>query len=163
MESVAVDGRHLSVHVHPDADVSLREIERLVERHSPSTKVDTDRLVPGPRTIFQLDAGVCFFCAEGPIGMTLARRSFVKSWSVVDYRERGRLRFRIEPVGEVLAAAMDVESFEDVILPSRYDGLGAPDLYWPTGGVAWRVDETSARHEAAISKKPLMLFPTAGT
>ncbi len=95
--------------------------------------------------------------------MTLACRSFVKSWSVVDYRERGRLRFRIEPVVEVLAAAMDVESFEDVILTSRYDGRGAPDLYWPTGGVAWRVDETSARHEAAISKKPLMLFPTAGT
>ncbi len=165
VDTVIVDGHRLELTVLADAEVSLREVEALVERHSSGTRVDTGQLLIGAHTIFQLDAGVCFRCAEEPIGQTLARRPFVRDWTVVDYQARGRLRFRVEPTDDELRAeAMDVESFEDVILTGRYDGLGAPDLYWSTGGgVAWRPDEQTARREATSSKKPLMIFPTAGT
>ena len=118
----------------------------------------------GARTIFQLNAGVCFFCAEGPLGQTLARRPFVSDWSVVDYHVKGRLRFRIEADDKTTIGALGgTDAFEDVILTDRYDGMGAPDLYWPTGGVEWRPDEAAARAEATRSRKPLMIFPTAGT
>ena len=56
-----------------------------------------------------------------------------------------------------------MDAFEDLVFTARYDGEGPLDLYWRTGGIAWRPDDESARREAAESKKPLMIFPTAGT
>jgi hypothetical protein len=111
-----------------------------------------------------MNAGVCFFCAEGPLGQTLARRSFVSDWSVVDYYAKGRLRFRINADGKATIGALGgTGAFEDIIITDRYEGLGAPNLYWATGGVEWRVNEAVARQEASRSQKPLILFPTAGT
>ena len=45
----------------------------------------------------------------------------------------------------------------------RYDGIDRVQHDWPTGGIAWRQDEEEARREALESRKPLLIFPTAGT
>ncbi len=153
----------LRLQVARDQEVRLREIARVLAERAPGTSVDRDRLAIDAHTIFELDAGVCFFCAEKPLGQTLARKSFIERWSVVDYAPKGRLRFRVEPRNAASLAALGGDTFEDIILTARYDGRGVPDLYWPTGGVLWRKDQAAARREATASKKPLMIFPTAGT
>ena len=156
--SIVTDGRSLTVEVAEDAEVRIRDIADVLADHAPQTEVDLDRLGISRHTIFELNAGVCFFCAEQPLGQTLARRAFVEDWSVVDYQAR------IEPNEDVRVEALGgTETFEDIVLTARYDGAGAPDLYWPTGSVEWRLDEATARQEATASKKPLMIFPTAGT
>ena len=158
--AVHVDEVTLTVDVAADAEVRVRDIASVLAEHSPQTSVDRDRLMISPHTIFEINAGVCFFCAEAPIDQTLGRRPFVQDWSVVDYRALGRMRFRIEPKTDfVLEELGGTDAFEDLILTSRYDGQGPPDLYWPTGGVEWRADEPTARREATASRKPLMIFP----
>ena len=162
--SVALGGDSLSIGIVSGAEVSLRELSSTLAAHAPGTGIERDGLRIDAHTIIQLNAGVCFFCAEEPLGQTLARRPFVADWSVVDYRAKGRLRFRIEATdGATIGDLGGTDAFEDIVLTDRYDGLGAPDLYWPTGGVEWRADEATARREATRSLKPLMIFPTAGT
>ena len=159
-----IDGKSISVDVADNAELRVSDINQVLAVHSPDTRVDRDRLIISPHTIFQLNAGVCFFCAEQPLGQTLDRRPFVKTWSVVDYWQLGRLLFRIEPNRVVRIEELGrTNAFEDIVLTNQFDDRGAPDLYWSTGGVEWRKDEQAARHEATASKKPLMIFPTAGT
>ncbi len=164
--SVALDSDNdaLSIEVVSGAAVSIRDLSGALAEHAPDTRIDRDRIRIAAHTIIQLNAGVCFFCAEGPLGQTLARRPFVVDWSVVDYRTKGRLLFRIEATGGATIGQLGgTDAFEDIVLTDRYDGLGPPDLYWATGGVEWRADEATARREATRSRKPLMIFPTAGT
>ncbi len=164
--SVALDDDNdaLSIEVVSGAEVSIRDLSGALAEHAPDTQIDRDGIRISTHTIIQLNAGVCFFCAEEPLGQTLARRPFVADWSVVDYRAKGRLRFRLETTGGATIGKLGgTDAFEDVVLTDRYDGLGAPDLYWTTGGVEWRADEASARREATRSRKPLIIFPTAGT
>ena len=73
------------------------------------------------------------------------------------------MRFRVEPKGPLTFGSLEGDSFEDVVFTHRYSNAGWVNLYWPTGGIAWRADEKAARREATESKKPLMIFPTAGT
>ncbi len=162
--SVALDGDALRLEVESGAEVSIRDLSGALARHAPDTRIDRDGLRIAAHTIIQLNAGVCFFCAEGPLGQTLARRPFVADWSVVDYQTKGRLLFRIEATGGATIGQLGgTDAFEDIVLTDRYDGLGPPDLYWATGGVEWRADEATARREATRSRKPLMIFPTAST
>jgi len=162
--AASFDGNELSVKVTPGAEVSVRDVAAVLAAHAPGAHLERDGVAIGAHTIFQMNAGVCFFCAEEPLGQTLARRPFVSDWSVVDYRAKGRLRFRIDADGEATIGDLGgTDAFEDVVLTDRYDGLEALDLYWATGGVEWRSDEATARQEATRSRKPLMLFPTAGT
>jgi hypothetical protein len=145
-----IDGKSISVDVADNAELRVSDINQVLAVHSPDTTVDRDRLIISPHTIFQLK--------------TLDRRPFVKTWSVVDYWQLGRLLFRIEPNRVVRVEELGrTNAFEDIVLTNQFDDRGAPDLYWPTGGVEWRKDEQAARHEATASKKPLMIFPTAGT
>jgi len=156
--AVQASGRNsLRITIDETSELRLTEIERLLR-----APVDRSRLPLNRKTIFEIEAGQCFFCAEGPLGKRLDARAFVKRWSVVDYAPKGRLRFRIEPDREVSLDALGL-SVEDVVLTARYEGIERVDLYWPTGGISWRANERSAREEAARSKKPLMIFPTAGT
>ena len=162
--SVALDGDTLSIEVVSGAEVSIRDLSGALAEYAPDTRIDRDRIRIAAHTIIQLNAGVCFFCAEGPLGQTLARRPFVVDWSVVDYRTKGRLLFRIEATGDATIGQLGgTDAFEDIVLTDRYDGLGPPDLYWATGGVEWRADEATARREATRSRKALLIFPTAGT
>ena len=156
-------GGRLQLQVADGAEVRLSSLAAALATGAPSTAVDRDRLPVTANTIFEMNAGQCFFCAEKPIGHTLSRLPFVKHWAVVDYVTKGRMRFRVEPNGPLEFASLQGDPFEDVILTMRYAESGPVDLYWPTGGVAWRPDEKSARREATESKKPLMIFPTAGT
>lgn len=161
---IVVEPGALRVEVLPDGEVRVSEIARVLSEHAPGTRPDRDRLVIGPHTIFEMNAGVCFFCAEKPLGQALMRRPFVRDWSVVDYWTRGRMRFRVETREAAPVEALGGgELLEDVILTARYVGRGEPDLYWPTGGVEWRPDEAAARREATASRRPLLIFPTAGT
>ena len=164
--SVALDGDNdaLSIEVVSGAEVSIRDLSGALAQHAPDTQIARDGIRISTHTIIQLNAGVCFFCAEEPLGQALARRPFVVDWSVVDYRAKGRLRFRLEAMGGATIGKLGgTDAFEDIVLTDRYDGLGAPDLYWATGGVEWRADEATARREATRSRKPLVIFPTAGT
>ena len=163
VERIDVSGTSLSLNVAPDHEVRLRDLARAIERFTDKTTVDTDRLPIGPHTIFEINAGQCFFCAEAPLGATLARMKFLKKWTVVDYATKGRLRFRVEAEGQVPLSAIGGDTFEDILFTARYDATERLDLYWPTGGIAWRADERTARDEATASRKPLMIFPTAGT
>lgn len=154
----------LSLEVAPDSEVSVSDVVAVLSEYAPNSRLERDGVTIGAHTIFQMNAGVCFFCAEGPLGQTLARRSFVSDWSVVDYYAKGRLRFRINADGKATIGALGgTSAFEDIIITDRYEGLGAPNLYWATGGVEWRANEATARQEASHSQKPLILFPTAGT
>ncbi|MEC8951839.1 MAG: hypothetical protein VYB87_01670 [Acidobacteriota bacterium] len=164
VRAAALDREVLSLEVAPDSEVSVSDIVAVLTEHAPGSRLERDGVTIGAHTIFQMNAGVCFFCAEGPLGQTLARRSFVSDWSVVDYYAKGRLRFRVDADGKATIGALGgTSAFEDIIITDRYEGLGAPNLYWATGGVAWRANEAIARQEASRSQKPLILFPTAGT
>ena len=164
VRAAALDREVLSLEVAPDSEVSVSDIVAVLTEHAPGSRLERDGVTIGAHTIFQMNAGVCFFCAEGPLGQTLARRSFVSDWSVVDYYAKGRLRFRIDADGKATIGALGgTGAFEAIIITDRYEGLGAPNLYWATGGVAWRANEAIARQEASRSQKPLILFPTAGT
>ena len=160
---VDASGDGLTLEVAPDSEVRLRTLERALARLTSKTRIDSDRLLIGPQTILELNAGRCYFCAETPLGATLARMQFVKNWTVVDYVTKGRLRFRIEPQGEVPLRLMGGDTFEDIVFTARYDGHERVNLYWPGAGIAWRANEAVARSEATASRKPLMIFPTAGT
>ena len=164
VRAAALDREVLSLEVAPDSEVSVSDVVAVLSEYAPNSRLERDGVTIGAHTIFQMNAGVCFFCAEGPLGQTLARRSFVSDWSVVDYYAKGRLRFRINADGKATIGALGgTGAFEDIIITDRYEGLGAPNLYWPTGGVKWRANEATARQEASHSQKPLILFPTAGT
>jgi hypothetical protein len=160
---VEASGDALALEIAPDSAVRLRDLSRALARYTSKTRIDTDRLLIGRHTILEINAGRCFFCAEGPLGATLARMRFVKTWTVVDYVTKGRLRFRLEPHGEVPLSLLGGDTFEDILFTARYDEVERLDLYWPTGGVAWRPNEKTARSEATASRKPLLIFPTAGT
>lgn len=128
------------------------------------TAIDRRRLPLGPHTIFEMDAGQCFFCAERPLGKRLSRRPVVRRWTVVDYAARGRLRFRIEPrTADATLGALGRLPVEDILFTTRYEGVERVELYWPSGGIRWRESEKAARREASDSAKPLLIFPTAGT
>ena len=164
--AVALDGDNdaLSIEAVSGSEFSIHDLSGALAEHAPDTQIDRDGISIAAHTVIQLNAGVCFFCAEEPLGQTLARRPFVVDWSVVDYRAKGRLRFRLETTGGATIGQLGgTDAFEDIVLTDRYDGLGAPDLYWATGGVEWRADEATARREATRSRKPLVIFPTAGT
>ena len=134
-----IDGKSISVDVADNVELRISDINQVLAVHSPDTRVNRDRLIISPHTIFQLNAGVCFFCAEQPLGQTLDRRPFVKTWSVVDYWQLGRLLFRIEPNRVVRVEELGrTSAFEDIVLTNQFDDRGAPDLYWPTGGVEWQ-------------------------
>jgi hypothetical protein len=163
VERVKVTGAALALDVAADGEVRLGDLSRALGRVTTRTTIDAGRLAIGPHTIFEINAGQCFFCAEAPLASTLSRMKFVRKWTVVDYATKGRLRFRVEPVGEVLLSALGGDAFEDILFTGRYDETERVNLYWPTGGVAWRPNEQAARREATISRKPLMIFPTAGT
>ncbi|HIA49913.1 MAG TPA: hypothetical protein EYN90_04930 [Acidobacteria bacterium] len=164
VRAATLDREVLSLEVAPDSEVSVSDVVAVLSEYAPNSRLERDGVTIGAHTIFQMNAGVCFFCAEGPLGQTLARRSFVSDWSVVDYYAKGRLRFRINADGKATIGALGgTGAFEDIIITDRYEGLGAPNLYWPTGGVEWRANEATARQEASHSQKPLILFPTAGT
>ena len=164
VRAAALDRDVLSLEVAPDSEVSVSDVVAVLTEHAPDSNLERDGVTIGAHTIFQMNAGVCFFCAEGPLGQTLARRSFVSDWSVVDYYAKGRLRFRINADGKATIGALGgTGAFEDIIITDRYEGLSAVNLYWATGGVEWRVNEAVARQEASRSQKPLILFPTAGT
>ena len=164
VRAATLDREVLSLEVAPDSEVSVSDVVAVLSEYAPNSRLERDGVTIGAHTIFQMNAGVCFFCAEGPLGQTLARRSFVSDWSVVDYYAKGRLRFRINADGKATIGALGgTGAFEDIIITDRYEGLGAPNLYWATGGVEWRVNEAVARQEASRSQKPLILFPTAGT
>ena len=127
--SVALDGNALSIEVVSGAEVSIRDLSGALAEHAPNTQIARDGIRISTHTIIQLNAGVCFFCAEEPLGQTLARRPFVVDWSVVDYRAKGRLRFRLETTGGATIGKLGgTDAFEDIVLTDRYDGLGAPDL-----------------------------------
>jgi hypothetical protein len=158
----AARGR-LELMVRDNAEVRLRDLEAALAAHAPGTTVDRNRLPVTRDTIFELNAGQCFFCAEKPIGRTLSHLPYVADWAVVDYVTKGRMRFRVEPKGPLTFQTLEADPFEDVIFTHRYSNSGWVNLYWPTGGIAWRADEASARREATATKKPLMIFPTAGT
>jgi len=144
-------------------DVRLRDLEAVLQRAKPARTVDRSLIAVTPQTIFEVNAGQCFFCAEKPIGMSLERSGSVKTWRVVDYATKGRMRFRIETNAPTTIGSLGMDAFEDLVFTTRYDGAGPLDLYWRTGGIAWRRDDESARREATESRKPLMIFPTAGT
>jgi hypothetical protein len=162
IEEVATAPGGLTLTVADGREVRLRALERVLERHKAGA-VATDRLAITPQTIFEINAGQCFFCAEEPLKLTLDRKTFIASWSVVDYHTKGRLRFRVEPKQPTELKVLGGDTFEDIVFTARYDGQPPLDLFWPTGGVLWRKDEATARAEATKSKKPLMIFPTAGT
>lgn len=162
VETVTAAPGSLTVTVKERGEVRLREIARVLGRHQ-APGVDTDQLAITPQTIFEINAGQCFFCAEAPLKLTLDRKSFIAKWDVVDYHTKGRLRFRVEPKAPTALRVLGGDTFEDILFTARYDGQAPLDLFWPTGGVLWRKDEAAARAEATKSKKPLMIFPTAGT
>lgn len=158
----AADAR-LKLLVREGAEVRLRDLDAALALGGAGTTIDRERLPVTRDTIFEMNAGQCFFCAEKPIGRTLSRLPFVADWAVVDYLTKGRMRFRVEPKGPLLFESLEGDPFEDVIFTTRYSKAGWVNLFWPTGGIAWRPDEKTARREATASKKPLMIFPTAGT
>jgi hypothetical protein len=73
------------------------------------------------------------------------------------------MHFRIEAKEPTTLEALGRLPFEDVLFTDQYDAIEEVQLDWPTGGVHWKATEEEARAEAARLKKPLMLFPTAGT
>jgi hypothetical protein len=156
-------GAILRLDVSPGAEVRLRDLTEALKRNTSRTTIDQDKLAITSQTIFELNAGQCFFCAEKPLGDTLTRKPFVRQWSVVDYVAKGRLRFRVNTSAAADLGTLGSDGIEDVVFTDRYEGVNGVDLYWPTGGVAWRPTETAARQEATASRKPLMIFPTAGT
>ena len=143
--------------------VRLSAISDTIRRHTVKTEIDYDGVRIGGHTIFEMDAGQCFNCSEGPLGKRLSRKDWVEGWSVVDYAARGRLRFRITPRDEARLAALGRLPFEDILFTDRYDGIERVNLDWPTGSIHWRANEAEARWESSRSLKPLLFFPTAGT
>ena len=152
---------HLEVEAH--GLVRLSAISGTIRRHTVKTEIDYDRVPLGAHTIFEMDAGQCFNCSEGPLKQRLSRKDWVNRWSVVDYAAKGRLRFRITPRGDAQLAALGRLPFEDILFTARYDTTERVSLDWPTGSVHWRSSEEEARWESSRSLKPLLVFPTAGT
>lgn len=160
VERVEIGSRTLRLELAPGAELRLSELETAAGE----SKIDRGRLPVGPMTVFEIDAGQCFFCAEGPLSKRLSQKSAVQRFWIVDYLAHGRLRFRIEPRSpSATLADLGRLPVEDIVFTDRYQGIERVDLYWPTGGILWRESEPTARREATRSRKPLMIFPTAGT
>lgn len=160
VERAEIGSRALRLELAPGAELRLSELSKAAQ----GSKIDRRRLPVGPMTVFEIDAGQCFFCAEGPLSKRLSQKRAVGRFWVVDYVAHGRLRFRIEPrsPGAILADLGRLP-VEDIVFTDRYQGVERVELYWATGGILWRESEEAARREAARSRKPLMIFPTAGT
>jgi hypothetical protein len=161
--SLRRNGDGLRFEMEPRALLRLQQVKEAIRRHTVKTEVDYDRIPLTRRSVFQLDAGQCFNCTEGPLRQRLDRREWVSSWSVVDFAARGRMRIRIEPNRPTTLSELGPLPFEDLLLTDRYDAVDQAELYWRTGGIAWRPSEEVARREARETKKPLFIFPTAGT
>ncbi len=161
--AIQADDRALRLEVEPRGVVRLSAISETIRRHTVKTEIDYDGVPLGAHTIFEMDAGQCFHCSEGPLKQRLSRKDWVERWSVVDYAAKGRMHFRITPRGEARLAALGRLPFEDILLTDRYDTVEPVNLDWPTGSVHWRKSEEEARWESSRSLKPLLIFPTAGT
>ena len=161
--TLQADGPALHLEIEPRSMVRLSVLSETIRRHTVKTEIDYDGIPLGAHTIFEMNAGQCFNCSEGPLKQRLSRKGWIDRWSVVDYAAKGRLRFRITPRGEARLAALGRLPFEDILFTDRYDTTERVDLDWPTGSVEWRESEEEARWESSRSLKPLLIFPTAGT
>ncbi len=161
--TLRADGPALRLEIEPRSVVRLSALSETIRRHTLKTEIDYDGIPLGGHTIFEMDAGQCFNCSEGPLKQRLSRKDWIDRWSVVDYAAKGRLRFRITPRGEARLAALGRLPFEDILFTDRYDTTERANLDWPTGSVQWRESEEEARWESSRPLKPLLIFPTAGT
>ena len=163
VERIEVEGDLLRLAVVPGRAVRYADIIRTIRSQTVATELDVDQIPLGRQTIFQMDAGQCFHCASAPLKKRLERKPWLDTWSVVGYAPKGRMHFRIEPKEPTTLDALGRLPFEDVLFTDQYDAIEEVQYDWPTGGVHWKATEEEARKEAARLKKPLMLFPTAGT
>ena len=163
VERIEVEDDLLHLTVVPGRAVRYADIIRTIRSHTVATELDVDRIPLGRQTIFQMNAGQCFHCASAPLAKRLERKPWLDTWSVVGYAPKGRMHFRIEPKEPTTLDALGRLPFEDVLFTDQYDAIEEVQYDWPTGGVHWKATEEAARQEAARLKKPLMLFPTAGT
>ena len=153
----------LHLEVESKSVVRLSAISETIRHHTVKTEIDYDSVPLGVHTIFEMDAGRCFNCSEGPLKQRLSRKDWIDRWSVVDYAAKGRMRFRITPRDDTRLGALGRLPFEDILFTDRYDTTERVSLDWPTGAVHWRRSEEEARWESSRSLKPLLMFPTAGT